>query len=374
MTYFHYYATTSRNLDRTVQYVIYPIAHAAGFLLFRNSSDTLKHAADFARVVSAGAYSALTTVFFGLESEMIDANAREAVSAEMGMDNSRIQFSDYKNSQNAIVSKAYDDILRLQKYRYGTDLLFLGPTALQFMSETFAGVKWPRMKHVRDNPNQYTTAEILLNGHNAWDYGVYGAKALYWAGETFAMQKTGHYEVVKLRENIQATGKDVSANDLLSIYQRTRSDRNLPMIDRAEEFEAVRPLFKKMEDAYNKHKGFGTSEIVYLIGLGKINIHAPDNKTVSKEAVEQSSKEIDKVLSIGLHGIREENKQLRAQNRLPQQYASESRHFSDRVADGAFNIAQRIIRSVRKTPQRPEEYITVRDPGELTSFDYSINR
>lgn len=373
MTYFHYYATTSRNLDRVVQYGLYPLAHAVGLHIFGNN---LERAATFARTVSAVGYSALTSTFFGLESEMIDANAREAVAAEMGIDPSKIQFSDYKYSKNAIAQKAYHDIIKLQKYRYGTDAMFFLPTIMRWGSEACGVEKWPRMKDVREHPQDYSFKEKIINGHNAWDFGVYAGKAAYWAGETFLMEKTAHYEIVKLRENLQSTGKNIEVDDLLAVYQRSRTDIKLPMIenDSAAEQKAIRSVLKKMADAYNKHDGtFGVPEMMYLFGLNKINIHSPDGVTVSQEAVNQSMREVEKVLSVGLVGIREENRRRNVAAGIGS--PKHGKGITDHIADGAFGIAQKILGSTRgaKRP-KPDEYITVRDPGELTSWNYNISR
>jgi hypothetical protein len=380
MTYFHYYATTSRNLDRVVQYGLYPLSHALGLIFFRNASpdNRLRLAADFARVSSTLGYSALTATFFGLESEMIDANAREAVATELGIDPKQVKFSDYKNSDNAIISHAYKDILRLQKYRFGTDMMFMIPTVLQAGAER-CGVTWPRMKSVREDPKEFTASQILLNGHNAWDFGVYAGKAAYWAGETYLMPKTGHYEIVKLRENIQSTGRDIIADDLLAIYQRARTDKKLPMIENesALEYKALRPLLERMAKEYNKHDGtFGVPEIVYLIGTGRINIHARDGVTLSSDAAAQSFKEIDKVVAVGLKGIRYENMQKYAgMSDVEKRALRGHKGFVDKIADGAFNVAQKILGNARGQDKRkPEEYITPRDPGELTNWNYSINR
>lgn len=369
MTYFHYYATTSRNLDRVLQYAVFPLSYLTGYALFKEQ-DKANH---FARVVSSGCYAALTSTFFALESEMIDANAREAVSAEMGVDPGSLKFSDYRDSSNVIVRRAYEDILRLQKYRYGSDALFLVPSALQY-AYTATGNKWPRFRDVRSNPEKHQLIDVVANGHNTWDFGVYAAKSVYWAYETYAINKTGHYEVVKLRENFESTGKDISSNDLLAIYQRARTDRGLEMISTREEYDAIRPLLKKMAEEYNKRSGFGTSELVYLIGLGKINIHEQDGHAISRTAVEQSYREIQKMLDIGLAGIREENRAKGQGNHLNSH--DKSRTFADRLADYAFDKSKSVLDNFRGKGRirRPEEYITARDPGELTSFDYHINR
>ncbi len=378
MTYFHYYATTSRNLDRVFQYGVFPLSQAVGSIVankyFGLTGDArFEASANIARWLSAGAYSALTSTFFALESELINDNTRDAVSAELGMDPSEFKFSDLRRSSNAIASKAYTDILRMQKYRYGSDAMFLLPIAMKGISEA-SGVSWERSKKVRDNPDNYSYAQHIFNGHNAWDYGIYAGKAAYWGGETFFVPKSGHYEVVKLLENLQSTGKDIVANDLLGVYQRTRTDRGGDIIESDDKasLDALRPIMQKMASEYNKHDGkLGIPEIVYLIGLGKVNLHARDGKTLDPQAIAASYAEIDKVVSIGLKGIREENRALRKS-----QPNTHARSLTDRVADVAFATAQTVLGAVRGKSgrKRPEEYITARDPGELTSYNYSINR
>lgn len=362
MTYFHYYATTSRNLDRVLQYGIFPVAQVIGFAVTRDSTK----ARNYARVICAGAYSALTASFFGLESEMIDANSRKAVAAEMGVDPEKVQLSDFKYSKNAIVSRAHRDIMRLQAPRFGTDLMFLLPMIM------------PGVSAAAEESGKNL---LTLGGRreDLWDFSVFAGKAAYWAGETYFVDKTGNYEVVKLRENLQSTGKDLTYNDLLGVYQRTRSDRKLPMIDRKEEYEAIKPILQKIADAYNRHdRKVGMSEIVYLIGLNKVNIHAEDNKTLSLEAIEKSHKEVDKLLALGLDGIREENRSLRKAEGRSTDYDSvaHGKSFVDRLGDRAANVAHSILGKTRNKdhPKRPEEYITQRDPGELTNFNYTVNR
>lgn len=380
MTYFHYYATTSRNIDRVLQYGIYPLATIVGFALSRNlpGPQQERAARNFGRWVSALAYGSLTTTFFGFESEMIDANARKAVATEMGVEPEKLSFSDYGKSDNAIIKRAYHDILMLQKYRFGTDALFLLPTAVQFTSKKL-GKEWPEsFSDVRKNPDKHGLTDIFFSRESTWEFGVFAGKALYWAGETYVMSKSGHYEIVKMIENLESTGKDMSTNDVLAVFQRTRTDGNKPMIETKEEYDALRPLLKKVADAYNvRDKKMDIPEIVYLIGMNKINIYAEDGKTVSQEAIAKSNEAIDKVMTIGLDGIREENRQARlaqGQGEMPDALASKS--FTDRLADGAFKATQGLVGAFkpRSSLRKHEEYISVRDPGELTGFNYSINR
>ncbi len=363
MTYFHYYASTIRNLADVGKYMIYPAAYATGLLVGRKSNlsgeklQTL--AANYARVTTALVYTGMSSTFHAMESEMIDANSREAMATELGIDPEKVKFSDYGKSDNAIIHNAYHDSLKLQKYRYGTDMMFLIPTIID--------------KFLPSLPNLKSTQ----HGLHEWDMLPFAGKAAYWAGETFAMEKSGNYEIVKLRENLEATGKDLSANDLMGVYQRTRNDRGLPEIESKQEIDMIRPLLTRMADEYNKREGFSLSEIVYLIGLGKINIHEADGKTISPEAAQRSMQEIDKVVKIGLNGIREENKRLHQQQvAMGQPLPEKPITFVDRFADTAFNTSQKVITTItgKKRHFKPQEYISVRDPGEIVSWNFDVNR
>jgi hypothetical protein len=363
VTYFHYYATTSRNLDRVLQYGVFPASLLASYAFTKD----IERAKTVARVVSAGFYSAMTTGFLGLEAELIDANSREAVAAEMGVDPNKLKFSDFKYSKNAIVSRAYSDVVKLQPWRYGTDLMFLLPIAAKWASKA---TNAPWLYEIKGSDKG-----MGVGTNNLWDFAVLGGKAGYWAGETYFVEKTGNYEVVKLRENLQSTGKDLTVNDLLGVYQRTRTDRKLEMISHKEEYDALRPLLKRIADAYNQHNDrFGISEIVYLIGLNKVSIHEKDGKTFSQDAVKKSEEEIERVISIGLDGIRKENQRKREAQGLSSSYEdlAHSKSFVDKVGDRAVDTIQAILG--RKPKKRPEEYISVRDPGELTNWNYTANR
>lgn len=381
MTYFHYYATTSRNLDRVMQYFVFPLSKAAGLLLFNKCEPAkrVEYASNFARVTSAGIYSTLTTAFLGDESRMIDENSRKAVAAELGVDPEKLTFSDYKYSNNIIVSGAYQDMMTLQKYRYGTDALFMLPIAVRYASKAM-NIPW--IEHSRrvderiERGEKMGATELLLSGHNALDYSVLAGKAAYWAGETYLVDKSSHFEIMKMREGLSSTGKDMSFNDLLAVYQRARNDRKLPMIDTKEEYEALRPLFKKMTDAFNKHdKKFGVSEVVYLIGLGKVHIHDDDGK-LSEAAIKESEKEIDKVLDIGLAGIRKERQKLREAQGIPDSAVLHEKSFVDRLGDTATSTIQSVMRSLRggKKPTPYDDFVNIHDPGEVINWNAGINR
>lgn len=381
----HYYASTSGILvDRFLKYGVYPFAYGAGLALTKKH----EHATQYARVISLASAAMITTTFLGLESQAIDSSARNAVSASMGVDPEQLQFTDYKRSSNVIVRKAYDDLMHLQKWRYGTDLFFMLPTIIEMAYGKLKGHIPPTKNVVQEfdhrDPSHYRKQGYsgfmaFLQGHVGWAMSAYAGKAAYWLYETFFVDKTAYYDVVKLRENLEATGKDIAANDLKGIYQRARSDRKLPMVSMTsrKENDALRGLLKRMADEYNKHDGrFGVNEIIYLIGENKINIHAADQKTFSQEAVEQSYREIDKLVKIGLAGIREENRAKYAHSGAPgiaSGYDTMHRTFSERFTNGTVNTLQSILGKGSKEAKRPEEYVSERDPTNIIGVSGGMN-
>lgn len=384
MTAPQYYASTSGIVvDRFLKYGLFAFAYGAGLATFREHDKATR----FAQSICFAGAAALTTSFLGMESRAIDNCAREAVSAGMGVDPSKIEFSDYMHSSNVIAQKAADDLMRLQKWRYGTDMLFMLPVLVEASYGKLTGKQAPPSKALAAsldsrmdsyNPNKYSRMEALVQGHNGWAMSPYAGKAAYWVYETFGVDKTAYYDVVKLRENYEATGKDISANDLKSIYQRARNDRKLPMValENKQDNDVLRELLTRMADAYNQHDGkFGVPEIIYLIGENKINIYAADQKTFSPEAVKESHRQIDKVLAIGLSGIREENKRRRAQSRVPGVAHPETqRSVTDRITNRAVDTIQSILGKTRIGNRRPEEYISERDPTNMIGFDSGLAR
>ena len=367
MTHFHYYATTTGKTDRILQYGAYPVALLLSHYVF--GADSAK-ASKVAQVATALCGAAMTSTFFGLETDIIDQDSYKAVAAEMGVEPDKVKFSDYNHSGNIIVRRAYEDLMKLQKWRYATDALFVLPAAISVAHKTLypgAGVvKAPRPEGGIDMNDVIRDVGPGLAG-----------KSAYWAYETFMVDKTSHYEVVKVRENLESTGKRVGADDLLGIYQRARDDSHLKRVELSDaaEYNAIMPLLDRMAQAYNKHDGkFGLPEIVYLVGLGKINIYEPDNQTISKDAIERSNKAIDRVLDIGLSGITEENRK-RNELGLPPEKSCFSdalpskKHkggFADAFADAAYNTSQTVLSKM--FPKRPEEYVTRRDPSEVTTL------
>ena len=404
MSHPHYYASTSRNLDRVLQYGVFPFAYMLGLLWCRDDA----RATQVARFSGAAASALLTSAFLGLESHTLDNVVREAVTAEMGIDADKFKPSDCKYSKNIIAQEGYNDFIALQPKRYLKDLLFLAPSLVEAIYTNRTGKKFLPVraeveaafdvrKGGKVGSTKYNGWDIIANGHLGWDMAVYAGISSYWAYETFGIEKNSYYPIAQdLVGKIKPTEGNIITNHLLEIYQRARNDQKLSMIktDDAEAYAALNQLFTIMVNAYNKHDGrMDIPEIVYLIGLNKINIHAADGKTVSKEAVEQSEREIERVLTIGLDGIRAENKKRR-ETEAPiadhststahvRSYTSRpnfvnpeyrSRTFVDRFTDGAIKTSQSVLGSIGMLPRRPESYISTADPTELIGTDGGFGR
>ena len=412
MSHPNYYASTSRSLDRVLQYGVYPFSYMVGLLARGRHAD----ATQFARFSGAACSALLTTYFLGLESKDIDNIVRDAVTAEMGIDVEKFKPSDCKYSKNVIAQEGYNDFIALQPKRYLKDLLFLLPTMVETIygmsgkgnytaPQSMKGYSSPPRKEVVSffdprsskspnfKPDRPNWADILTNSHVGWDMAIYTGISAYWAYETFAIEKNSYYPIAQdIVGKIKPTEGNINLNHLMDIYQRTRNDKKLDMIkaDDCEAHTALNHLLTLMVDAYNKHNGkFDIPEIVYLLGLSKIQIHAGDGKTVSQEAIAQSEREIERVLTIGLDGIRAENKKLREAGRLAENSDTahakatssrphfinpedRNRTFVDRFTDGAIKTSQNMFSNW--LPKRPESYISSVDPSELIGRDGGFGR
>jgi hypothetical protein len=384
MTAPHYYASTSGIIvDRFLKYGLFPFSLMLGAFLTKTHDKATKVAQAICFAASAG----ITTTFLGLESHAIHDSAGEAVSAAMGVNPKDLEFSDYKHTSNIIARKAHDDLMRLQLYRYGTDMFFLLPMFIDTGYKLATGKELAASSAVGKtmesrspdggnkppasyNPDRYSAATKFFKLHNGWAMSPYAGKAAYWFYETFSVPKTSYYEVVKVRENLEATGRDIRPDDIKAIYQRARTDRKLKMVSRIsrKECDALRELCTRMADEYNKHDGtFGMNEIVYLIGENKFNIHKADGKTFSPEAVAQSHKELDKLLTIGLSGIREEIRHKHEMAQPPGIMHDQGieRTFVERISNKTVKGLQDILKGVHVIPRTPEEYLSPRDPTDL---------
>lgn len=391
-------------MSHVLKYGVFPFAYMAGLAAFRDNAK----ATQWARLSGATASAMLTTAFLGLESQTMDSIVRDAVTAEMGLKPDDFKTSDCRYSKNIIAQKGYTDLVRLQPMRYFKDAMFLLPTLVEGMYKgTTSKRHMPSSKVIRNGfdfrnkPNVdpgHSTLDILANGHFGWDMAVYSATSAYWAFETFAVNKKGYYPVAQdIIGKIKPTDGYITENHLMDIYQRCRHDRGHPMIEWKEEHKAIKPILKRLVDAYNEHDGkIDVPEIVYLFGMNKINVHGPDNRTLSPEAVAESNKNIDHVIEVGLEGIREENRKKRAsvmdlaspttdqstsqdgssyQERVSRAIRNEEdqhKGFVDRFADVSIRATQGALSKVGMLPKRPESYISAADPTELIGADSAI--
>jgi hypothetical protein len=396
-----------------LQYGVYPFGYMVGLMLHKDNAK----ATQYARFSGAAASALLTTAFLGLESHTLDNVVREAVTAEMGVSPEQFKPSDCKYSKNIIAQEGYNDFIELQPKRYLKDALFLLPTLVENIYSMSGKGKYippanalheytPQRKEIVSNfdgrssafgKQKFNNWDILANGHVGWDMAIYTATSAYWGFETFGIQKNSYYPIAQdIVGKIKPTEGNINSNHLMDIYQRARNDQKLPMVkaDDAQAHKSLQHLFKLMVDAYNRHDGrFDIPEIVYLMGLNKINIYANDGKTVSQEAVQQSEQEIQRVLTVGLDGIREENRKLRLAGNLNAELPNESQHvkkysdrptfvdpqqrhrtFVDRFTDGAIRASQGMLSSVGLLPRRPESYISSTDPTELIGSDGGFGR
>jgi len=362
MTRAHYYASTVRNLKDVANYAVYPAAKILSLLAFRNEFK----ASAVASAVTTAFYAGITTSFFGQEARMVEIVARDAVSAELGVNPEEVTFSDYWQSKNHLVQKECHDIDRLTKVRYLTDAIFLTPMAFSFASHAIPGM---RGKSDHLGSTQGVKGHDIIRIEDVLgvsELGValgYAGKAGYWWHETYDVQKTGFYEFVKWHELGVSLSKDIAYNDLLALYQRSRDDQKLPRLS-IEEVLAVKPFFQWLAQKYNNSTNINASSLFYLIGNNLIRFHGPDGATISQTAIEESKQAVEHVDKVGLGGIREENRQKRLLLGLDNEQAKRPgpKTFVQRL--GNFLLPH--YRS--KTGIASDEFISARDP---TEFVYS---
>lgn len=326
-----YYASTSRVYKDAVHYGT--IAALRGWFYAKYPHSPLKADA-LAALTTTPFFAGFTTEWYYKESEMFMSNARDAVSAELGIPAAELKFSDLWDSKNEIVKRERHDLLKLNSIRYLVDAMVLIPTAIWYFAGH--GPEWAKnilpdektykkknaddLSSLEDGRNNANGGGIKSLIHTAMGYMglmelIFAGKAGYWWYETYKIPKTGHYEVIKLNENVTSTMGDAGFNDIFRIYQRTRDDRDLLPINEQEK-AAVTPLIQLMVDKYNKSSRhselpkFGISELMYLMGSPKVKIHN-DKGEIDQAVIDQSKAAIEEVATIGLDGIRERNRQHR---------------------------------------------------------------
>lgn len=396
-----YYASTVRNLKDVVRYFVHPLFKTVAFAHFRNADK-----ADIAAsVVGTAFYGSLTAAFQGQESDIFDKNVRTAVAAEMGKDPAEIKFSDYMDSKNSIVTRELKDLQNITKIRYATDAVFLLPAAIYAASTIFPGLKKTyqrgRIDHGGKPPKDANIAELAVGAFNLWDHLIYGTKAGYWAYETYGIPKTAHYEVVKTFENVESVGKKFTENDVLAIVNRAREDQGLGQITDKGERETLWPILTHVCDKLNHAHQFGVPELVYLIGLEKLNIFEKDAQgkekvgteegthVISQEKIQAAHEAIDMVAEKGLIGVAEENKQARmtfaGQAQMPGGESQKMNGFAGKtqttlggtqknngfvdnirrnIMDRSFDLTTGLFPS----PKKGVEYISPRDLGDVPNY------
>lgn len=379
MTRAHYYASTVRNLKDVIQYAVFPVCKTLAYLHFKDRAK----AEVVASVTSAGVYAALTTTFAGLESDVFDENVRNAVAAELGKKPSELKFSDYLDSKNSIVKKEMDDYQWVQKARYGTDALFLLPAALAIAGNSSPGMQkaFARARGPQRVQNPQTPLETVMSGFNLWDNMIYASKAGYWAYETYAIPKTAHYEVVKAVETIESVNRKFSPNDLVGIVNRNRADQGLPMLDDKAERNAMYPVLEHLANCMNTCDNFNMPEVVYLVGMGKINIFAHDaqgkeligadgKRVISDEAIQRSIAEIDRMKEVGLEGVTKENARIRREQQAQPGYIEPSKNhgFAERVRHGFLDAQFNFTNSFFRGKDKHTESISPRDGGDVPRY------
>jgi hypothetical protein len=365
----HYYSSTARNNKDIANYFVFNLSQFLGLVLFKGNE---LQASALAGAVTTAYYSSVTTSFFGQEARSLDIIARDAVSAELGVDPKDLKFSDYWRSNNVVVKKECEDLSRVTKYRYLTDAIFALPVALLFVSKAFPGSKdmLARITHMGLEPSKNGKLDPLkLTGFtNLLATIGYAGKSFYWVQETFNLDKTGMYEFVKLHETIVSLGKHAEFNDILPLLQRTRDDRGVKRLNQ-QEVLAYEPVVNLLVDKYNRGN-IGPGELLYLIGNHKLRIHGLDD-SISQQEIKNSIAFIEHIDKVGLDGIREENRNLHAEHPDLSLVAkrTEAPSYVARIGD-RFIPAQRSKPEIGalRSAGLYEERISSRDP---TEFVYS---
>lgn len=351
MTRALYFGSHSRQLKDFVHYGVYPLVNAAlrvGLTASGHGTGSAKTAALWASSLCGIFYIGLTTDYFGKEAGVLDYNAREAISAEMGIAPEQLKFSDYWDTPNHIVKRERSDFLKLQAIRYITDAFFFIPMALEFFAHGLNSKTCGRM---------VGSDEAIQTAGNL----SYAAKAAYWVYETFMVEKTAHYDIVKFRETIESTGRDASFNDVLAIYNRMRNDKGLSTI-REHEKEYLRPLLTRIAENYNHSPNMTVPAMVYLFGFDKVNIHDASGK-INQAVIDQSLKEIEHVAAVGLDGIRKENAARKQGATLhgEMEASAPKVSFVERIGRNILDFGFNSYASLRGPVKPPEEYLSDRD-------------
>lgn len=347
-----FYASTARNIKDVAQYLIYPLARFVAFAAFKDP-----HKANVAASVATSlSYAGLAWWFFGLEKESFDQNVRLAVAAELGKNPEDINFKDYYQSKNCIVQSRLKVFELENMYRYPIALLPIIPAIAD------KALKGSALRETGGGP-----VRIWRN----WDTPIYAGVAAMWLGESYAVNKTAAYEIQKVRENEESVGKEVTANSLIAVYNRMRTDAGLTMLDTKDDRAKVWPLLERLAHLVNDRDHVNMPEVVYLMGMGKLNVFARDQNgnelhdasghlILNPAAYRAAEMEIERVNRIGLKGIAQENASLHTPK--PRMEPTDMRTNFKAAWMNAHHDSFRTM--LGRDHFTPNEYISPRDLGD----------
>lgn len=327
-------ASATRYAKDAVKYGIYPVVLLAARLGaaavcgasqggFQERLDpTVKRTADsVAGLLVGGLYAGLSTYFAVQEGHEFDANAREAVAADLGLRPDEVRYSDFKRTNLYSVLRRSDGFEKQQALRYvadgiGTAFAVAGPWAQTghmpfFDGKNGAGDGQPHGKWGVGNEFWW---DVLKDNRLVSYEALYGMFGLYWLVENYLTPKNGVYQASKVRE-AAARDLDIGFNDLYIMYQRVRTDRAWcqgkgdikDMLAGIQEKEVVRPILEQVVSHFNHHDIY-VPELVYMFNKMvdvPVLVNEPERTRESMQAV------LDEVLEKGLSGIMEDHRRQR---------------------------------------------------------------
>lgn len=329
-----------------------------------------------ANTVTAGAFAALTETFAGLEATSFDALCRKAACAELGKRDNEFTFADYYECKNDII-KAYTGLWSYtHKLRLATDMLPIVALGLQYGSKAIPGLRNTKLTPVLEAiEDGFAKHEPKSRGWGGLDYHmVFAGKTGYWIYEVLGIPKGAFYDVYKVYENKEDVKRMVTADDIIGIYNRCRTDCGKPMLDEKYARKAIWPVFEKVAEKVNGSDNFNLDGIVYLIGMNKLNIfktgadghEVRDHKgllMVDEQKLAKAYQEIEMVDKHGLEGIAEMKRQQRLEAEASGQ-APKPTHVS-RLRRDMLNTQFSFFERVLGKKGTSGELISSRDPAEM---------
>jgi hypothetical protein len=327
-----YWASTARNAKDIAQYLVYPIFKVGALVTLKDANK----ANIIAGVATSAFYAGLTEVFLGREMDGFDRMARPAVAAELGKKPEDITFEDYLRSDNSAVKRRMQLFKHEHWQRYGVSLMPMLPTVMEYATRHInpgGALTKPHTEDIAKGNSRYRkdnsgrpapnapVLEHLLHGWNLWDTVVYAGVALLWLYETYGVEKTFAYQGRKEMENSESLGLKVGPNNIAGLYNRMRGDRGLPHITNKHDREILWPLFEQVAEKVNHAHGFGLPEMMYLMGLRKLDVFKKDAdghemlddkgcRQIDELAMKRALAELDLVEQKGLKAIAHDNHKL----------------------------------------------------------------